>query len=193
MTLTVQFNTMISMVIMGIVLGMSLDTYSRLIPAQNHWYWIRFINDTLFWIIQGLLVFWALLEVNQGEIRFYIFLALLCGFAAYKSLLESYYKKLLEYFITMIIRCYYMVKKTTEVLVIRPIRALLKLLLYSVKIILGIILTIIVYISRIILYPFKWLGLVIWSKIPVKIITKFKFLAGLFKKMKNTVKKWFWN
>jgi spore cortex biosynthesis protein YabQ len=191
MTLTVQFNTMITMVLMGVVFGMSFDTYNRLIPAKSQWYWIRFVNDSLFWVIQGLLVFWALLEVNNGEIRFYIFIALLCGFAAYKGLLESYYKRILEVLIRAVIKCYFSLKKLIEVLLIKPIYAVLKLLLYLVKMIGSIILTVLVFITGILLRPIKWVGLKLWGKIPVKIVAKIKFVAGFFKRMKNTVKKWF--
>jgi spore cortex biosynthesis protein YabQ len=191
MTLTVQFNTMITMVLMGVVFGMSFDTYNRLIPAKSQWYWIRFVNDSLFWVIQGLLVFWALLEVNNGEIRFYIFIALLCGFAAYKGLLESYYKRLLEVLIRAVIKCYFTLKKLIEVLLIKPIFAVLKLLLYLVKMIGSIILTVLVFITGILLRPLKWVGFKLWGKIPVKIVAKIKIVAGFFKRMKNTVKKWF--
>jgi spore cortex biosynthesis protein YabQ len=191
MTLTVQFNTMIVMALMGMVIGMSFYTYNRLVPAKSQWYWIRFVNDSMFWIIQGLLVFWALLEVNNGEIRFYIFLALLCGFAAYKGLLESYYKKFLEVIIRAIIRCYFIVKKIIEVLLIKPIYALLKLLLYLVKMIGSIVLTIVVFIFGILYKPIKWIALKLWGKIPVKIVSKINWIAGFFIGIANKVKKWF--
>lgn len=191
MTLSVQFNTMLVMVLMGIVLGMSFDTYNRLVPAKSQWYWVRFMNDSMFWLIQGLLVFWALLEVNNGEVRFYIFLALLCGFAAYKGLLESSYKKLLEVLIRAVIKFYFIIRRTVEILIIKPIMALLKLLLYLGKLIGGIILTIVVFIAGILLRPLRWIGLKLWGMIPEKIVTKFKSVAGFFIHVTNTVKKWF--
>src|SRR5262245_25191931 len=96
MTLSTQFLSMLSMIGMGSLFGMMFDTYQRFLnrPKRNHW--IVFFNDLLFWIIQALLIFYILFLVNNGELRFYIFIAILCGFAAYQSLLKGTYLKLLE-------------------------------------------------------------------------------------------------
>ncbi len=43
--------------------------------------------------------FYVLLLVNEAELRIYVFLALLCGFAAYQSMLKAIYMRLLNFLI----------------------------------------------------------------------------------------------
>ncbi|WP_371931952.1 spore cortex biosynthesis protein YabQ [Mesobacillus subterraneus] len=96
MTLSTQFLTMLAMIWMGTLFGASLDTHNRFLKRSKRKSWIVFINDILFWVFQGLSIFYVLFSVNMGELRFYIFLALLCGFAAYQSLFKNMYLKVLE-------------------------------------------------------------------------------------------------
>ncbi len=97
MSLTTQFYTMIAMIAVGGYLGAALDTYSRLLNRRKRKFWFIFINDILFRVVQGLIIFYCLYSVNFGEIRFYIFVALFCGFAFYQSLLKNLYQKFLNY------------------------------------------------------------------------------------------------
>ena len=92
MSLTTQFYTMIAMIAMGGYFGAALDTYSRLFTTFKTKTLVIFINDILFWILQALLIFYSFISVNNGEIRFYIFIALFCGFAFYQSLLKNLYQ-----------------------------------------------------------------------------------------------------
>ena len=77
----------------GQFLGAALDTYNRFLKRSERKPWIVFIHDVLFWVIQGLLIFYVLFLVNEGEFRFYLFLALFCGFAAYQALFQKLYRK----------------------------------------------------------------------------------------------------
>src|SRR6476659_5920333 len=111
MTLSTQFLTMISMIGMGSLFGAMFDTYQRFLKRPKQKAWIVFINDLLFWMIQALLIFYTLFLVNNGELRFYIFIALVCGFAAYQSLFKGLYLSLLETIIRSIIGLYRFLKK----------------------------------------------------------------------------------
>lgn len=122
MTLSVQFLTMLSMIGMGSLFGASLDTYQRFLKRPVRKSWVVFINDILFWLLQGLAIFYILFLVNEGELRFYIFLALLCGFAAYQALMKNIYLKLLEIVISTIISIYYFIVKVIRLLIIRPVQ-----------------------------------------------------------------------
>jgi len=106
MSLTTQFYTMLAMIAMGSIFGASLDTYNRFLQRGKRKRWIVFINDVMFWLIQGLAVFYILFLVNYGEVRFYIFVALVCGFAAYQALMKNIYLKLLEILISAVISIY---------------------------------------------------------------------------------------
>ena len=111
MSLTTQFYTMIAMIAMGGYFGAIMDTYGRLFQRSKQKLWLLFISDILFLILQTLLIFYVLYLVNNGEIRFYIFIALLCGFAFYQSLLKKLYNKFLEYIINIIVKIYKLGKK----------------------------------------------------------------------------------
>ena len=104
MTLTTQFYTLVAMIGMGSFYGAALDTYNRFLKRSERKRWIVFIHDILFWVIEGLLIFYVLFLVNEGEFRFYLFLALLCGFAAYQALFKKMYQNSLELVIRIVIR-----------------------------------------------------------------------------------------
>ncbi len=104
MSLTIQLYTMLSMIGMGAWIGASLDTYQRFLKRQERKRWIVFIHDILFWIVQALFVFYVLLLVNEAELRIYVFLALLCGFAAYQSMLKAIYMRLLNFLIYIFVQ-----------------------------------------------------------------------------------------
>lgn len=193
MSLTVQFNTILSMIGMGIWLGIALETYGRFLKRPKRAHWVLFINDTLFWVLQGLIIFYILLFVNQGEIRFYIFLALLCGYAMYKSLFQNIYVRLLERIITITIRVYLMIRQLVIILFIRPIKQLIQILLAILLFLLTAVQWILTLIYKIIGYPLLWFAKILWRITPNRIkifFTKFGKLAGIFRRVKNIVFKW---
>jgi spore cortex biosynthesis protein YabQ len=195
MSLSVQFYTMLAMFGMGSWVGAALDTYGRLLKRPARASWFVFLNDVAFWVVQGLIIFYILLVVNEGELRFYVFLALLCGFAAYQSLFQSFYKCLLERLISIALSTYKLFARIVTVLIINPIRYIIQLLLVFLLGLWKLLLVIAIFIFKVITTPFKWIGLLLWKLAPKKakiILTK---IAGIFVKMKNFKviwKKW-WN
>ncbi len=129
MTLSVQFSSLLVMIGLGVWLGIAIDTYMRLLHKQGkkgiHW----FVMDILFWLCQACGIFFILFQVNAGELRFYFFLALLCGFAMYQSLFKSFYVKRLEGFIQAILTLWRLFIGTLHLLLWRPIRMLVFFLL----------------------------------------------------------------
>lgn len=204
MSITTQFITMLTMIGMGGWLGLALDTYSRFLQRSKRANWVVFINDILFWIVQALVVFYVLLVVNQGELRFYIFLALLCGYAAYQSLFRNIYLKVLDFMIRTGIAIYRIITKTLYYVTVRPIQLLIQLLLIILTgsgHILLVVLRGIYKLSKSLLMllfsPFKWLMLILWKLVPFKwrlyMEKFFSKLAGVFakgKNMKNIMHQW---
>ncbi|MBT2759354.1 spore cortex biosynthesis protein YabQ [Mesobacillus foraminis] len=200
MTLSTQFLTMLAMIGMGSLFGASLDTYNRFLQRHKRKTWIIFINDILFWVYQGLSVFYVLFSVNQGELRFYIFIALLCGFAAYQSLIKRLYLKILEWVITVAVASYRLSVKIVFTLIYRPLRfltmAIVSLLLLAGKGIwslLRTILAILLWILRVAGKPFEMLLSYLWKLLPKKIKKTverlYNRLAGFTDHLKNyTVK-----
>jgi spore cortex biosynthesis protein YabQ len=194
MSLSVQFETMMAMAIMGIWIGASIDTYGRFFPRRRKGNFLRIVSDIFFWILQGLIVFSVLLEVNRGEVRIYIFLALFCGYAAYQGLFRSFYVRILDLLIRAVLAFVRFIKKTLNLLLFQPVKMLLQLI-YSLGKILGkVLLALFLFIMTVVWTPIKWL-------IPEAVLRQLKKTGAVFKNkegflqsaknFKNRLKKWF--
>lgn len=193
MTLTTQFLTMLSMIGMGSLFGASLDTYNRFLQRRRRKNWIVFFNDILFWVLQGLSIFYVLFMVNEGELRFYIFLALLCGFAAYQSLLKRMYLSILDWLISVAISTYKISVNLFKTLIYRPLRFLL-ISTFSLIVLLGkgllsllkIALKILLWILKVAWKPFQLLLIIFWKLLPKKIK---KYVEKIYNKMAGFTRK----
>lgn len=197
MSLTTQLATMLAMIGMGSWLGAALDTYNRFLQRQNRKHWVVFINDVLFWIVQGLVLFYILLLVNEGELRFYIFLAILCGYAAYQSLFRMIYLKVLEWVISLAARLYRFFLRLCYYLIVRPIQLLLQTLLalsFFIWKSFLVFLRMLYQCIKILFAPVRWIGFLIWRGIPQNwketLKNFFGYLAGIIRQMKNMIVKW---
>ncbi|MFD2617458.1 spore cortex biosynthesis protein YabQ [Terrilactibacillus laevilacticus] len=164
MTLNEQFATMIAMILTGLWIGVSLTTYHRFMHPNKKWMWTTIPTDIFFWICQGLLIFYVLLKVNEGQIRFYIFLALLLGYVMYKGIFERLYAVILERFIVLVVSVCRFLKKCLTILLILPLLTLLKLVLISCKMILKFIKAILYFLFCLVFYPLKWVYIFIVPK-----------------------------
>jgi spore cortex biosynthesis protein YabQ len=187
MTLSVQFYTMLAMVGMGSVFGAALDTYNRFLNRKTKKRWLVFLNDFLFWILQALFIFYILFSVNFGEVRFYVFVALLCGFAGYQALLKDFYKKILERVIQGSISFYRFLVKLATNLIYSPVKWLI-LLLVSILVglakglwaVLGFIVRAILAILKILFKPLFWVVKIIYGLLPKNLK---KFVEKLYNKL----------
>ncbi len=163
MSLTVQFQTMVVMIAMGVWIGSSIDTYHRFSKKRHHFHWMTALSDFLFWVIQGLVVFYVLLLVNEGQMRFYIILALLCGFATYKALFQKPFLRILEGIIHISILIYRFIKRFVQIFFIIPVRWILKLLYSLCIMVLSTLFTILLFLLKIITIPIKFFALKIYK------------------------------
>ncbi|MDF9758544.1 MULTISPECIES: spore cortex biosynthesis protein YabQ [Peribacillus] len=198
MTLTTQFYTLLAMIGMGSAFGAALDTYSRFLKRSERKRWIVFIHDFLFWIIQGLLIFYVLFLVNEGEFRLYLFLALLCGFSAYQALFKGFYQRFLELLIILVIKLARFITDAVQMLIFLPIKWLI---VSVIAIIIGIgkfVLALLKWAGKILLFilnifwrPLKWILTYIWNLLPVfvtKNVGKFYNKGkGILLKIKNSI------
>jgi spore cortex biosynthesis protein YabQ len=196
MTLSTQFLTMISMIGMGSLFGVMFDTYQRFLDRPNRKSWIVFFNDLLFWVIQALIIFYILFLVNNGELRFYIFVALLCGFAAYQSLFKGVYLRLLEFMIKTAIAIYRFIRRAFQLLIYKPVVGLIQLVI-SIIILIGrglfslvkFVLKVLLFILKIFWVPVVKIILILWKLLPKSIKKYVEKLynrtAGIFMEIKN--------
>ncbi|WP_088105926.1 spore cortex biosynthesis protein YabQ [Halalkalibacter urbisdiaboli] len=185
MSLSIQLYTMLSMAAMGIWLGAAIDTYGRFSKKRPSFHLLVALNDILFWIVQGLVVFYVLLKINNGEIRFYIFLALLCGYAAYQAIFRSYFQLFLDRMIQFSIGFYKFVKRLFIVLLYQPIKYVLQLLYSLCIMILSALLAVSLWILRLFWKPIKWFLLLIYRLTRLdKVVNRYQ---PLFKKVKGII------
>lgn len=200
MSLSVQFYTLLAMIGMGSYFGAALDTYNRFLKRSKRKSWIVFINDFLFWVVQGLLIFYVLFLVNEGELRIYSFLALLCGFSAYQALIKGFFLKCLEAVINFIIATLNFIKKSIQTLIFQPIKWLAAGIIFllasvakGIYFLIKSILKIIYSMIKIALRPFIRLLMGIWNYLP-KPVTKnvgkfYNKVTGFFNNLKNVIKR----
>ncbi|WP_338752546.1 spore cortex biosynthesis protein YabQ [Bacillus sp. FJAT-52991] len=192
MNLSVQFETMIAMIVMGWIFGALLDTYQRFLQRPTRSRWITFISDVIFWCLYAGFLFYSLYKINYGEIRVYVFLAALCGFAAYQALFKSIYLKILEWIILFFTKISILIKKTIYFLLIWPVVILCKWMINCISLMgTGVItlakmcLHLLLFIGKVIFFP---VGLIL-KLLPLRIRNKIadinKKIAGVFLLTKN--------
>lgn len=195
MTLTTQLHTMLAMIGMGSYLGAAIDTY-RYFFKRDGIRWVVFINDLIFWVLQGLIIFYVLLLANKGELRVYIFLALLCGFALYQSLLKTFYLKGLHFFINMIFSIYRFIIKTVKLMIVKPLILLFQFIFMLVTSIFVFLWNFLKWTSqtlfnlcKILIVPINWVVRFFWRRFPNSFrlhVKKILFnIAGIFQSLKK--------
>lgn len=196
MSLTLQLYTMLAMIGMGAWLGAALDTYHRFLKRSQRRRWLVFIHDILFWIVQALLVFYVLLRVNEAELRMYVFVALLCGFAAYQSLLKSFYKKLLDFVIYIVLQTIQFFVRLIQLLIMKPVIGIVQMIIAFILLIFRILFSIgnglwkcmvaiLLFVWKLFFMPVQFLTLLIWKLLPKRVKIFIKKYAGFLAHIKN--------
>ncbi|MDF2947878.1 MAG: spore cortex biosynthesis protein YabQ [Bacillales bacterium] len=205
MSLTTQFATMISMILMGIFLGISFDSYKILLRRRFSSSISKFINDIFFWLIYCIILFLVLFYINEGALRFYVFLAIACGFSIYKSLIESIYVLLLLKTIRIIQSIYKVLINFTQKFILSPIKWIIMVLYkFANKVYLlirNLIIKVCLLIYKVIKVVILFILRLIWALIPEKLkkhLRKIVIIISYYKKVKAKilsfivkVKKWF--
>ncbi|WP_339252686.1 spore cortex biosynthesis protein YabQ [Paenibacillus sp. FSL P2-0136] len=76
---SVQWITLLYMILSGIAMGLAYDSYRVLSQKLRFPNWLNALLDLLYWIGAALLVFRMLYAGNQGQLRFYVVLGLFLG------------------------------------------------------------------------------------------------------------------
>lgn len=114
----------IAFIINGILIGILFDVFRVLRRTFKTTDMITYIEDTIFWIIAGLLTLYFIFYFNNGEIRFYIFLGIFLGILIYMLLLSKYFIKINVSIINFLKNIIY---KTVSI-VLYPLKALFNIL-----------------------------------------------------------------
>ena len=200
MNLSTQFYTLLAMCLMGIIFGATLDVYQRFLHRTTRKRLIVFINDILFWVIQACLIFYVLFIVNHGELRFYLVLALICGFSAYQALMKNTFLKILELLINFIKAVARIIKTVFIIIVYRPIKGIILMMVGLVLFIFRVLTALVkaigkalLWMLKFILYPLMLIGKGILYLLPKRVkktvVKFFKVLAGYLQQIKKYILK----
>ena len=77
-------------IINGIIIGVLFDFFRILRKTIKTKDAITYIQDILFWILTGFIVLYSTFTFNNGEIRIFMFIAILIGVVFYMTLISSY-------------------------------------------------------------------------------------------------------
>lgn len=113
-----QLINFIYFIITGMILGIIFDIFRILRKSFKTSDIVTNIEDILFGIITGIILLFAIFLVNNGELRFYLFLGIVLGIIIYILYMS-------KYFIKINVLIIYWVKKII-VLITKPLIILLK-------------------------------------------------------------------
>ncbi len=126
MSLQVQFQLMVHVLLYGIFIGVTLDfTYIVKEILFNHS--IQWVIIVMYWLIQIPLTFIYIYNVNEGIFHLYILLFLFVGAIIYFKFLKQPLHRDLEMLGESLFTVAHFIKKVVNILVISPIMFIYKL------------------------------------------------------------------
>ena len=97
-------------IINGILIGLLFDFFRILRKSFKTNDFITYIEDVLFWILTGIILIYSIFVFNNGEIRLFMFLAVILGIIIYILSISSYIikinVKIINYFKIIIIKAF---------------------------------------------------------------------------------------
>ena len=85
-----QLHLFLIFIINGLLIGLLFDFFRILRKATRTSDFITYIEDALFWILTGFIILYSIFIYNNGEIRLFMFLAIILGCIIYMILLSKY-------------------------------------------------------------------------------------------------------
>ncbi|MGN0993268.1 MAG: spore cortex biosynthesis protein YabQ [Bacilli bacterium] len=74
----------------GIIIGILFDFFRILRKVFKTSDFVTYVEDLLFWILTGSIILYSIFVFNNGEIRLFMFLAVIIGVISYMILLSSH-------------------------------------------------------------------------------------------------------
>ncbi|WP_186575719.1 spore cortex biosynthesis protein YabQ [Aquibacillus kalidii] len=190
MTLSTQFLTILTMIAGGVFLGAGIHTFRRFEVYWKKRVIFSYFIEICFWLLQTLILFFLLYLVNQGELRFYILIALVCGFAMFKGLLENMYQRVLEKIIQTSISIYHFFYRLVQAVIVRPLKWMISTIIAILLWTWGVILWIVLLLLKVVWYPISIIFKIIWRLLPKNAKKYLTQTGGFYSKIKNTLRKW---
>lgn len=117
-----QAYTFIIFVINGMIIGILFDIFRIIRKTFKTSDFITYIEDTIFWILSGIVTLYFIFNFNNGEIRAYIFLGILLGISTYILVISKHFININTFIVEK-------VKKIIQI-IISPIQKIIRILLF---------------------------------------------------------------
>ena len=95
-------------VINGILIGLLFDFFRILRKSFKTNDFITYVEDIVFWILTGIILLYSIFLFNNGEIRLFMFIAVLLGLIIYMLSISTYIikvnVKIINFFKTIILK-----------------------------------------------------------------------------------------
>ncbi|WP_339158099.1 spore cortex biosynthesis protein YabQ [Paenibacillus sp. FSL W8-0186] len=186
MNLEVQWATLLWMAVSGGILGIAFDSY-RVVSGQLRFpRWSVHALDLLYWVAASLFVFRMLYHSNQGELRFYVFLGLFIGVWIYFLFLSVITARFVVMLMRIVKKIYLISVRIFSIFIIAPIIWLLK----GIKLLLGFVWVILLFMGRITLLPI-W-KLLVWALRPlIRKLRIIELAVSVRDRITSIWKRWF--
>ena len=102
-------------IIIGIIIGVLFDIFRISRKTFNTSDIVTYIEDIFFWILVGCIILFAVFKFNNGEIRMFMFLAIILGCIAYMLLLSKF---IINASVKILNKLMKIIKKTIQILTI---------------------------------------------------------------------------
>lgn len=93
----------------GFLIGLLFDIFRILRRSFKTSDFITYLEDICFWIITGSIILYSIFKFNNGELRGYIFVGILCGVLTYMLIFSKIFIKVNLFIINFIKKIYYFV------------------------------------------------------------------------------------
>ncbi|GED72026.1 hypothetical protein BRE01_57280 [Brevibacillus reuszeri] len=167
MSITIQLQTVLAMSTCGALMGIGFDTYHVFKGKSRLPLWLVFIFDILFWVGSMGAVFYILLKVNDGVIRFPIFFGMIFGAWLYFLIGSKKYIHFLHRVIKFCQWLYRTIIQIIDTLVVRPVLFLYRVILMLLAFLYSVLLAITGFlwkVTRFVISPFAKWGQVLGKK-----------------------------
>jgi spore cortex biosynthesis protein YabQ len=85
-----QANLFLIFTLDGILIGLLFDLFRILRKSFKTADVVTYIEDTIFWLLTGIIILYSIFVFNNGEIRLFMFIGILLGIAFYLLLFSKY-------------------------------------------------------------------------------------------------------
>lgn len=92
----------------GMLIAVAYDVLRIFRRIVKHWDWVVTVEDYVFWVIVGILVFAMIFQWNDGIVRGYVIVTLFFGaylyHTAFSTMLVKYSSKILNFILTIVLK-----------------------------------------------------------------------------------------